>query len=421
MWLILSIEQPSVTAVVSRLPAPVENLAAFGLTFSLAMIVESPVVMLLTTATALATHRQAYRRLLSFTHLLALGMTLLHLLLGLTPLYAFILRDMIGAPEGIIETSRIAFLLMTPWTAMIAYRRLMEGIMIGYDHPQRVTLVIVARLSATAIVLIAGLIINRWPGAAVGGLALSIGVTAGAFTAWLLARPTIRNEIPAEGESTVPLNWRRLGRIYVPLALSATITMIGQPVLSFGLSRAARPLESLAIWPVVMSLLFIARSGSIAYQEVVVALLKDASSYRQLRRFVWVLSSGASAFLLVLVLTPGATLWYRHISGLEPSLLQLAIPPTAILSLVPGLNALIAWQRGILVHREKTSPISTAVGLNMATMVVLIGLVFVLTEIPGAILASTALTVAMTVECLYLRWQLRSRAGVAAAEATPGD
>ena len=59
MWLIMSAELPAITAAVSRLPQPVENLAAFGLTYSIALIIEGPVIMLLTAGTALATHRQA--------------------------------------------------------------------------------------------------------------------------------------------------------------------------------------------------------------------------------------------------------------------------------------------------------------------------------------------------------------------------
>ena len=35
MWLMIAIEQPSLTAVISRLREPTENLAAFGLMFPL--------------------------------------------------------------------------------------------------------------------------------------------------------------------------------------------------------------------------------------------------------------------------------------------------------------------------------------------------------------------------------------------------
>jgi hypothetical protein len=407
MWLIMSAEQPSITAIVSRLPDATRNLAAFGLTFSFALIVESPVIMLLTAATALATDRRSYRRLLRFTHALALSQTAIHLLLALTPLYAHILRDWVGAPEEIIETSRVAFLLMTPWTAMIAYRRLMEGIMIRYQHPQRVTQVIVLRLTATLVVLLAGLFLGRWPGAYVGGVGLSVGVTIGAFSAWWLARPTLRDELAEWQPGMEVLGWRRLLSFYVPLALTTLITMVSQPILAFGLSHAAQPLESLAIWPVVMSLLFIGRSPGIAYQEVVVALLtSDEHDYAQLRRYAFTLAISGSLIFVVLALTPGAAFWYRYAAGLDPALVNMALLPTLLVAPVPGLGALLSWQRGVLVHRRHTRPISTAVALNMLTLAALTALVLLIPSLPGALLAATALTLSLIVESLYLGWQL---------------
>lgn len=411
MWVIMSAEQPAITAVVSRLPQATENLAAFGITFALSLIVESPVIMLLTAGTALATHQQSYRRLLNFTTLLALIFGAVHLLLPLTPLYALILRDAIGTPVEIIETSRVAFLLMTPWTPMIAFRRLWEGVMIRYGHPERVTLVIAVRLAATVAVLLAGLALGRWPGAYVGGVSLSVGVTVGALAAWWFARPTIQSEIPAPGTGDELLEWGPMLTFYGPLALTTLITMVGQPILAFGLSRAPLPLESLAIWPVMMALVFIGRSFGIAYQEVVVALLRDSASFLALRRFGYILSLAVTGLFFLLTVTPGAAWWYRHVSGLTPDLAQLAILPTLIMALVPGLNGLLSWYRGVLVANKRTAPIGVAVGLNMGVLLGLMLLFPLFAALPGAVLAAIAFTASLVVECLYLWWESRSALG----------
>lgn len=84
MWLLMSLEQPTLSAV-NHAPAGADvNLAAYGLTFSIALIVESPVIMFLTLATALARSQPAYGMLMRFTHLMAWGLTVFHLLLGLS-------------------------------------------------------------------------------------------------------------------------------------------------------------------------------------------------------------------------------------------------------------------------------------------------------------------------------------------------
>ena len=54
-WLLMGIELPMLTSVVARLPDPEINLAAYGeIVFPLALILEAPVLMLLSASTALS-------------------------------------------------------------------------------------------------------------------------------------------------------------------------------------------------------------------------------------------------------------------------------------------------------------------------------------------------------------------------------
>jgi Na+-driven multidrug efflux pump len=59
MWVMMALEQPILAAVIARLPQPKEQLAAFGITFSLALLIEGPIIMLLTASTALAKGSQS--------------------------------------------------------------------------------------------------------------------------------------------------------------------------------------------------------------------------------------------------------------------------------------------------------------------------------------------------------------------------
>ena len=49
-WSIMAVEVPFLSALISRLAEPTENLAAFGLALSISMILECPVVALLPAA-----------------------------------------------------------------------------------------------------------------------------------------------------------------------------------------------------------------------------------------------------------------------------------------------------------------------------------------------------------------------------------
>lgn len=420
MWLLMAIEHPILAAVIARLPKPEPNLAIFGVTFSLALIIESPIIMLLTAGTALARDKHSYERLLSFTHVLAAGLTAVHLIIAFTPLYRFIMGSLIGVPIEILEASRRTFLLMTPWTAAIAYRRLWQGVLIRFNRTGVVPLTILARLLVVSVVLAIGFLTRRFHGADLGAIALSIGVTAAAITAYAFVRPTVRKHLSKPSSSDEPLTWSGLFQFYRPLALTPLINMVGRPVLVMGLARAAQPLVSLAVWPVIMGVLFLGRSLALSYQEVVVALIDDTHSSEKLRRFAIGFALGLTGIFALAALTPAAPFLYERISGLSSELVSFAIVPTLILSAVPGLDALISWRHGLLVHSRQTRPITSAVTLNvfvLAAVMLSAGALLPLT--PGTMIAPVALTAAVAAQAGYL-WgvsrRMRSQALTIGAE-----
>ncbi len=407
MWILMAVEQPALAGVMARLSDPERNLAAFGLTFSLALFVEAPVIMLLTAGTALAQGPRSYRRLLHFTHAMALVLTGLHLLLALTPLYRLLLQKVIGAPEEVIELSRISFLLMTPWTSAIAYRRLWQGVLIRFERTQVVPVTIAARLAVSAGVLGVGLFLGRFPGAYVGAVALSLGVIAGAVSAYLYARPYIRSRLSGPAPAGDDLSYRELLRFYVPLALTSLITLTAQPLLATGLARGPEPLISLAVWPVVSSFLFLGMSIGLSFQEAVVALLQDRASYRELRRFTGRLALGLSGLFLLAAATPFAHWWYAEVYGLAPHLVGFAIRPTLILVAVPGLGVLISWQRGILIHFKRTQAITQSVVTSVLLLFLAMFGLMTLVHLPGALIAASALALSRLGEWGYLWWRSR--------------
>ena len=65
-WLMMAVEGPYLAAVIARLDDPTVNLAAFGVTFAFAIIIESPVIMLMSASTALVEDRESYFALRRF-------------------------------------------------------------------------------------------------------------------------------------------------------------------------------------------------------------------------------------------------------------------------------------------------------------------------------------------------------------------
>jgi hypothetical protein len=410
MWLMMAVEQPAISAVMARLPNPEINLAAFGVTFALALLVEGPVIMLLTAGTALPRDRQSYNQLMRFTHIMTITLTALHLLIGLTPLYGFLVRGIIGAPEEVVELSRHGFLLMTPWTAAIAYRRLWQGVLIRFDRTKVVPITIGARLLITTLTLAIGLVWGEINGVYIATIGLSIGVIAAAVVSYAFARTTIQEHLSADATDGKPLTLPDLLSFYVPLALTSLIVLANQPLFSTALSRAPDPLLSLAVWPVIMSVLFLGRATAMSYQEAVVALLANSQTYRQLQRFAWTLAAILGITFGVFAVTPLAHWWYSVVAGLPPHLVEFTVLPTLLIAPLPAIATLISWQRGVLVHLRRTQFITHSVAISLVVLVTMLILGAWLLPLPGATIGALSLTTSVFGEWIYLWWRSRSAA-----------
>jgi hypothetical protein len=90
-WILMAMELPAVSAVMARLPQPRISLAAYGgIVFPLSMIVEAPIIMLLSASTALSKDKRSFALLRRFMFRLGAALTAIHLLVALTPLYGLV-------------------------------------------------------------------------------------------------------------------------------------------------------------------------------------------------------------------------------------------------------------------------------------------------------------------------------------------
>jgi hypothetical protein len=403
MWFMMAVEQPLIAAFVARMPDPEVNLAAQGVVFAIAMIIESPIIMLLAAGTALSRGAVSYRRLLRFSHLLIGGLTLLHFLIAVTPLYDLILVRVIGVPDPVVELGRSAFLVVTPWSAAVGYRRLWQGVLIRHDRTGVVPVTIAIRLVVTAALLVTGYSVGRFPGVFVGAASLAGGVTSAAVAAYLFARPVIRTRLSQLDQETNPVSRVELVRFYVPLALTSLILMAARPALTVAISRLPQPIDSLAVWPVVLSVSFLGRSIAMSYQETGIALLRGRRSLMMLQRFARMLGLILLVLFGVFALTPLAEIWFRRVVGLSASLTRIARIPMAVLALLPGVSSLISWQRGILVRARRTPGITRSVLVNLFVLALILVVLGYTAPINGVLIAAVAYIGSVTAEWVYLR------------------
>jgi len=358
--------------------------------FAFAIIIESPVIMIMSAATALAEDGPNFRRLRRFTYALNFVITAFQVILLATPLFGWVAHDVMKLPPEVERLTHISLWILLPWPGAIGYRRLYQGLLIRSGMTRRVAYGTVVRLSTMAVT---GLLLYRGTGLAgawVGAGALSAGVCMEALASRWMARTAMRDLMePASSERT--LSYRGIGRFYVPLAMTSTISLAAYPVVTLFMGHAPYSLESLAVLPVVNSLSFIFRSPALAYHDVVIALMDPAwKRMRPLMSFAAGLALAVSAGMALIAFTPLSRFWFSTVSGLHPDLVRFALTPTRILSLLPALSVLLAVERAILVSGRHTDPITWATALELSGIALLLWAAIALTDWPGATCAAVA-------------------------------
>lgn len=351
-----------IAAVVARLPEARDNLAAYGgVVFPVALVIEAPVIMLLAASTSLSRDRAAYEALGRFTHRLGAAMTLLHVLLVATPAFDLVVGGLLAVPASAQPGARVGLWCMLPWTWAIASRRFHQGALIRFGRARAVTVGTGIRLVVTVSTLLLGWALDVRPGVAVGASALSAGVLAeAAYAAWRV-RAVVRGPLAGAQALRAPLRGREFLAFYVPLAMTPFITLITLPVGTAALSRMPDALASLAVWPVVSSLLFVLQTVGLAYNEVVVAQLDDERVRPALLRFTWILAAVTSGLLALLSIPAVCRIWFSAVAGLPPDLVERAALVLWIGIPIPAMRALQSWYQGQLVHAHRTRGISEAV------------------------------------------------------------
>lgn len=391
-WLMMSVEGPFLAAIIARMGAEAVNLAAYGVALAFALLAEAPVIMLMSSATALCRDRTSYRRLRNFSIVLSLVVTLALALFLLPALYNPVIYSLIKLPEEVAELTRIALLCLLPWPGAIGMRRFYQGVLIAGHNTRSVAFATVFRLLFMGGVALLCFYTTSISGAVIGGLAMSSGVVAEALMTRVMARRAIgklllKDSLPGQEAPS----YRDIWEHYLPLALTPLIGLAVHPMVTFFLSRAPNPIESLAVMPVIYGLTFIFRAIGLSYQEIAISLLgENSANYPKVKAFAIFLGIATSSCLILIALTPLNRIWFEEISGLTPVLATFAALPLQIMALFPALTVLVCFQRSVLIVTRLTRPISIATALEALAIFGLLLLAVHYLSLPGAVAASIA-------------------------------
>lgn len=390
-WLMMSVEGPFLASIIARLAEPKYNLAAYGIAFSFALVIESPIIMLLSAATELVNDYQSFMKLRNFTYVMNAVLTAVYILFIIPPIFYFIAEKIIGLPDEVAHLTHIASIILIPWPGAIGYRRFYQGILIKYNYTKRVSYGTVVRLVSMAVTAVILFSFFNLPGVVVGAVSLSVAVVSESIASRFMTVNLIKQIRESESSGEDNLSYSSIIKFYYPLALTSVMALGVHPIVTFFLGQSRMSLESLAVMPVVNSLVFIFRSVGLSYQEVGIALIgKKAEGYKKLRNFAFFGGISAASTLLLIGLTPLSDFWLFDVSGLTKELADFASLPVIIMGIMPALTFLISFQRAVLVHERRTTQITYATIIEVSGIVISLFAMIYLFDSVGAVAATAS-------------------------------
>ncbi len=408
-WLLLTSEGPLITTVVNRLPDPVTMLAAAGIVLALSVFIESPIINLLATSTAKVVDYHSYRQVRRFTLHWIVVLSIVHVLFGFTSLFDWVVIRAMGVEQEIAGWVRVGMQIMIPWSGAIAWRRFLQGVLIKFDRTSSVAAGTAIRLVAGAVALLVCGYFLQLPGIVVGAAAWIAGVTAEAIYATWAVRSLFVKELAEANAFVEKLSYADLFWFHLPLAGTAVLTLLIQPMATFALARLENPKLSLAAWPLLFQILLIARAPALAMPEVIIALNKDEKHSAALWKFVGVLF-GITLIGMGLFVVSSADLFYlQTIQQAVPAVTALAENGVLISVFFPAITLLVFALRGFLISNQRTRPINLGMLINLSITAIILasGLTF---NWGGIFTAALALNVAIIFELFYLYWERKNKA-----------
>ncbi len=403
-WLMMSIEGPYLSALIARMGEPKYNLAAYGVSFSFALIIEAPVIMLMSAATALVNSYDSFNKLKNFTYILNTAITLFMLVILIPAVFSFIAVDLIQLPAEIVEITYWAFAALLPWPAAIGYRRFYQGILIRNNKTRLVTVGTFIRLISMSLTALILYLKFTFPGAVVASLSLSVGVTVEAIASKFMSLKIIEKiKSTKNTKDDKGLSYKEIISFYYPLALTSMLSLGVHPLVTFLLGQSRMAIESLAVLPVINALVFVFRSVGLSYHEVFIALLgENGEGYRRLRNFGLLTGISSTILLTAITATPLANIWFHSISGLSIELTQFSILPAIVVSIMPSLTFLISVQRAIQVYSRNTSPLTFATIIEVVVIIVVLFVGIKFFDLVGVLAAGIAYVFGRSIANIYL-------------------
>jgi hypothetical protein len=406
-WVLLAFEPLFFSSIISRYPNAKVNLAAYGnVAWLIPIVLQSPIMLIQAASATLCKDKETFYKLRKFANWMGVGLTALHVIIAVTPIYYFVVRTILNVPEEVVAVARQGLIFMIPWAGSISYRRFHQGILVRFGHTKRMSFGTILRLiSDVACVSLLALI----PG--INGLAVA--TAAQGFSVFLegayvgiVTQPVIKNELKSNtGEEVI--RWKSFAKYYAPFMLNSIIFILYNPMNSAAMGRLPFALASLATWPVVNGFASMVNNLGQACREVTLTYIRHEGAFPVIRKFCLIIGLTALLIIAVFSFTPLFNWYLQVVVSLPKDLIPYA--KLTLMLLIPvGLTfSLSNMFTGLIAYSGKT--ISLLTSTIVMLLVVFVGLMsaIFLQPFEGIYVVAGVYLVASIVQLIWLYWTNR--------------
>jgi O-antigen/teichoic acid export membrane protein len=332
---------------------------------------------------------------------MAIGLTLLHVLIAFTPLYYFIVRTILKAPEEVIAAARPGLILMLPWSGSIAFRRFRQGILVRFGHTKRMSFGTILRLIADLILVVLLTQVRGISGLVVATAAQGAAVFLEGAYIGIVAQPVIKKELkPNQGEKII--DWKSFIRYYTPFMLNSIILILYNPMNSAAMGRLPFALASMATWPVVNGFAHMINNLGQACREVTLTYFRHEGVYPLVRKFCVIVGLISVGIVLVFAITPLFDWYLRVVVSLPEHLIEYAKNTLHILIPMGIIFSLSNMYTGVVSYNKKTFSLLTSTIAQLSIVFVGLAISIAIWDGPGLYAVAVVSLVSSAVQLSWL-------------------
>lgn len=365
----MGLEGPTANFALSKKPERTEEAAALLVMMSLAFWIESPIIDLLSTATAKVKGHQSYLALRKFVFLLIGVVTLFHFLVPATSLFQFLTLRVLGIEPDIAERAHRAFWFFIPWSGAIAWRRFRQGVLIRSGNTRPMMIGTIIRLAAAAL---SGMVLYRvtnLPGASLAACVIITAVLAEALYVHFASLGVV-DSLCHEEELEPPPSLKELARFHFPLTVTTVVNLMTMPTVAWTLSRLPDGITTKAAFQIAFGFSWILRSYTYGLTEAVLILSKDEDSRDFMAKFCRQTGLFSLLTSLVIILTGFDQLYFGRGLSHKPEVVYAAHLFMLSSLIFPLVTAAQSYYRGVLTRQGLTPTRVYAAVMAMAVLVV---------------------------------------------------